>query len=117
MCSVQARLILDIVSEGLLPKSRSMVATLCPAFIRAIAICMATVDLPDPPFSLATTITLADGDGFVPSADMSALQNVVDQTQTTIDFLVRAISPDLPNSCQPKMLSVAHLKVPQIGWC
>jgi hypothetical protein len=33
------------------------VATRWPDFSNAIAMCMATVDLPDPPFSLATTIT------------------------------------------------------------
>jgi hypothetical protein len=43
--------------------SRSMVATLWPDLISAIATCMATVDLPEPPFSLATTITRADDIG------------------------------------------------------
>src|SRR5438067_2831627 len=37
-----------------------MVATRCPKFRSAIARCMATVDLPVPPFSLPTTITCAE---------------------------------------------------------
>ena len=41
--------------------SRSTVATRCPDLISATAICIATVDLPDPPFSFATTITRVDG--------------------------------------------------------
>jgi hypothetical protein len=46
--------------------------------ISATAICIATVDLPDPPFSLPTTITRADRARVAFSTDMSALQNVVD---------------------------------------
>src|SRR6476620_6101668 len=37
-----------------------MVATRCPALSRATAICMAVVDLPEPPFSLPSTITCAE---------------------------------------------------------
>ena len=51
--------ILDVVSEGLLRELRSRVATVWCAFINATVTCMATVDSPDPPFSLPTTITRA----------------------------------------------------------
>ena len=44
--------VFDVVRETPLRKSRSMVATLWPAFSKATAICMATVDLPEPPFSV-----------------------------------------------------------------
>ena len=37
-----------------------MVATRWPAFISATAMCMAVVDLPEPPFSLPSTTTWAD---------------------------------------------------------
>src|SRR5438309_239592 len=37
-----------------------MVATRCPDFISATATCMAVVDLPEPPFSLPSTMTCAD---------------------------------------------------------
>ena len=47
-----------------------MVATAWPDLIRAIAIFMATVDFPDPPFSLPTTITRADSARIAPSIDM-----------------------------------------------
>ena len=49
--------VFDIMRETSCLVSRSIVATRWPDFISAIAICMATVDLPDPPFSLATTMT------------------------------------------------------------
>ena len=51
-----------------------MVATRRPDFISATAMCIATVDLPEPPFSLPTTIMRA----FVLSRDMSALQNAAE---------------------------------------
>ena len=37
-----------------------MVATRWPTFISATATCIAVVDLPEPPFSLPSTITCAD---------------------------------------------------------
>src|SRR5215470_15212986 len=39
-----------------------MVATRCPKFISATAMCMAMVDFPAPPFSLPSTTTWADAD-------------------------------------------------------
>jgi hypothetical protein len=51
-----------------------MVATLRPAFINATAICMAMVDLPEPPFSLATTMMRAGGAELSASNDMGILQ-------------------------------------------
>src|SRR5208282_1042779 len=50
-----------------------MVATCSFDFISAIATCIATVDLPDPPFSLPTTITRPEGDGIAFVMDMIAL--------------------------------------------
>src|ERR1019366_8985968 len=56
-------------------ESRSMVATLWPDLISATAICIAIVDLPDPPFLLPTTIMCAERDGIVFSMDMSTLES------------------------------------------
>src|SRR5450759_277283 len=52
-----------------------MVATLWPDLLSATAICIAIVDLPDPPFSLPTTIMCADRDPIVFSDDMSTLES------------------------------------------
>src|SRR5450759_2323733 len=52
-----------------------MVPTLWPDLISATAIFIAIVDLPDPPFSLPTTIMCAERDGIVFSMDMSTLDS------------------------------------------
>ncbi len=57
--------------------NRSMVATPCPDLIKAIAMCMATVDLPDPPFSLPTRITCAGRVRAGFSTDMGCLNGLI----------------------------------------
>ena len=48
-------------------------ATRCPAFSNATAICIATVDFPDPPFSLPSTTQKAERGRTLPSTDMALL--------------------------------------------
>src|SRR5882724_6457750 len=50
-----------------------MVATRCPAFSNATAMCIATVDFPDPPFSLPRTTQKAERARTLPSTDMALL--------------------------------------------
>ena len=69
-----------------------MVATLWPDLISAIAICMATVDLPDPPFSFPTTMTRAGRASVAFSRDMNALQNVVDGNASNTGVISRGQS-------------------------
>src|SRR5215211_9530085 len=50
-----------------------MVATRCPALSSATATCMATVDFPEPPFSLPRTTQKAERGRTLPSTDMALL--------------------------------------------
>src|SRR6478672_1237704 len=64
-----------------------MVATSWPDFISATATCMATVDFPDPPFSLPTTITRADVARLEPSTNMRApLENLIELSLADSDI-------------------------------
>jgi hypothetical protein len=48
---------------------------------------MATVDFPDPPFSLPTTITRADVVGLEPSTNMRApLENLIELSLADLDI-------------------------------
>src|ERR1700687_5208508 len=86
-----------------------MLATRWRDLISATAICIATVDLPDPPFSLPTTITRADRARVVFSNDMSA-SKILLSYRTTADFLVRAISPDSLISRQPEYQALQFMR-------
>src|SRR5437899_8291586 len=50
-----------------------MVATRCPAFISATTICIATVVLPEPPFSFPTTITCGEVGNSMGACNMARL--------------------------------------------
>ena len=52
--------VLDIMRGASLPRIEVDRGDALPDFINVIAMCMATVDLPDPPFSLATITRVAD---------------------------------------------------------
>ena len=64
---VMAAMLAEIKSRSSKVRSRSSVPILWPIRARAVATCMATVDLPAPPFSLPTTMICATDRLFLPS--------------------------------------------------
>src|ERR1035437_8175435 len=78
-----------------------MVATLWPDFISATAICIAIVDLPDPPFSLPTTIMCADRDGI-------AFSNLVELSDSRTLILLILFAVILKFNASP-IISAQHL--------
>jgi len=65
--------VLEIMGEAFLPRVEVDRGDALPAFSNATAICIATVDLPDPPFSLPSTTQKAERGRTLPSTDMALL--------------------------------------------
>ena len=91
-----------------------MVATLWPDLISASAICMATVDLPDPPFSLPTTMTRAGraSVAFSLEHEVRPPKSWVTYRDRRLIFLVRTTSSDSSRfSRQPEISGAAIFSV------